>query len=124
MAKKEVKEKKMTEALKDLSENEIKLDEFNDLLKQKEPPGVIDFRGDREDLDHKIESAYHMTMENLVEENLNKILPDKSKIIVLVCAQSFAPTRMIALTSYAYPTLKVMGYKNVKVLRDWGWGRD
>jgi len=43
-------------------------------------------------------------------------MKDQDDDIILICEQSFQMTRRMALTSYAYPTLKFMGYNDIKVL--------
>ena len=63
--------------------------------------------------------SINITMENLVDEVLNEKIPDKDTTIVLVCFGSFSMCRRISLTSYAYPTLKLMGYENLHILNNW-----
>ncbi len=104
----------------DMAENEIDESQLQALLSGESPAIVIDLRGAPVDDERTIDGAVIIPLEDLVAEKLEQQIPDKSSTIILICSQSFQPTRMVALTTYAYPTLKLLGYTDVKILRDWG----
>ena len=117
MDKHEAGEQEIADALAGMRQDYILVDELERMLATNNPPVVIDLRETVScEEDHVISAAINISMENLVSENLEKAIPDKSTPVVLVCAHSFGMTRMIPLTTYAYPTLKLYGYRCVKVL--------
>ena len=118
MSKKETGIKEFGEAGEGLHKDYINLKGLEELKLSDNPPVVIDLRR-KSKSDKRIKDSMNITMQDLVVENVEKLVPKKSTPIVLVCAQSFQMTRMMALTTYAYPTLKLMGYSYVKVLQDW-----
>ncbi len=76
---------------------------------------VVDLRGLSPELSYA--GAVGVPMQDLVAPVMKKIAPEKDTTLVLICNQSFELTRMVALSSYAYPTLKLMGYADVKILK-------
>lgn len=120
MKDKEATEKELYEASQGMERDYITLKRLGEMQASANPLVIIDLR-DRPPRkpEHAVPGAVHISMENLVTENVEKAVPDKSTPVVLVCNQSFEMTRMVALTTYAYPTLKLMGYTCVKILRNW-----
>jgi len=118
MIKKEAGIKEFSQAGEGLHKDYINLKELEELKLSSTPPVVIDLRTANKS-DRRIKDSINISMQDLVVENVEELIPVKSTPIVLVCAQSFQMTRMMALTTYAYPTLKLMGYTYVKVLQDW-----
>ena len=87
-----------------------------DLLAASEDLVMIDLRGLPEGEEYR--GAKTITMQDLVEEVVEQAVPSKDTTLVLICNQSFGMSRMVALSSYAYPTLKLMGYSDVRILRN------
>ena len=110
----------ITNAGEGLEDDYITRNELEKVMLSDHPAIVIDLRKPSLDTKNTIEAAINITLEDLLIENVKKYVADFSTPIVLVCAQSFEMTRMMPLTTLAYPTLKIMGYTHVKVLRDWG----
>jgi len=117
MIKKEAGIKEFSQAGEGLHKDYITLKELEELKLSNTPPVVIDLRRASKS-DQRVRDSINISMQDLVVENVEELVPKKSTPIVLVCAQSFQITRMVALTTYAYPTLKLMGYTSVKVLQD------
>jgi rhodanese-related sulfurtransferase len=117
MKKIEASSEEYAEAMKGIEAAAIDEAELERLRASAKPPVVIDLRG--RSPDESYEGAISIPMIDLVEEVVRKAIPSFETTIVLVCNQSFELTRMVALSSYAYPTLKLMGYTDVKILRTW-----
>ena len=119
MKEEEASPEEYRKAQEGMEDDYVTLATLNEMLSSDNPPVVIDLRETLEPSDQKIEGSINITMQNLVIENVEKAIAKKSTPIVLVCTQSFEMTRMVALTTYAYPTLKLMGYSSVKILSNW-----
>jgi len=105
-----------------LADDIINAKEFDNVQAVEDSLLVIDLRAEASTQDKKYKKVINISMEEMVTEVMEKSIPNKSTPIVLICEQSFQMTRMVALTTYAYPTLKLMGYENIKVLEDWSFG--
>lgn len=77
---------------------------------------LIDLRSEQEFNRQHIKGAVNLPATELTDEALSKIIPTKSFRVVIYCANNLFPSRRIALTTLAYPTLKQLGYENVQVL--------
>jgi len=119
---KEASPKEFRDAGRDIEKNYIKTAELDEMMASDNPLVVIDLRESLNESDRRIEGSINITMQDLVAEIVEKAIPDKTMPIVLVCFQSFQMTRMVALTTFAYPALKLIGYECVKVLSDRDWG--
>jgi len=97
---------------------EIGLEDFAALVKK---PGlvVIDLRDAREYARKHIVGSVNLPLTDLTEKTLPAVAPDKNADIVLVCDDSFFPTRRIAMTLQGAPVLKAAGYAHVHRLSLW-----
>lgn len=89
-------------------------------LKQTAPDLVVlDVRSKQSfDMRH-MQGALNMPVTEMTEHTLPALIPDKTRTVVLVCDESFAPTRRISMTLQAWPVLKANGYTNVYRLNLW-----
>ena len=107
------------EAMQGMESASIDGAELERMRASESPPVVIDLRGSL--ANEVYEGAISIPMERLVMDVLREEIPSVETTIVLVCNQSFELTRMFALSSYAYPTLKLMGYTDIKILKEWSF---
>jgi len=105
-----------------MEDDTINAKELDNLLAVEDSLVVIDLRSETTTQDRKYKKVINISMEEMVTEVMEKSIPNKLTPIVLICEQSFQITRMVALSTYAYPTLKLMGYENIKILEDWSFG--
>src|SRR5690606_26759521 len=83
------------------------------------PVTFLDVRGKESFAREHIKDALNLPLTEMTEKTLPELLPDRDARIVLVCDNSFFPTRMISLSLQAFPVLKANGYKNVYMLNLW-----
>ncbi len=119
MSLKEVSPEEFYKASIGMQNDYINAKEFEALITVDQSLIVIDLRSPNRVEDKIHENYIHISMEDMVSENLEKLIPVKSTSIVLICDQSYGMSRMVALTDYAYPTLKLMGYSDLKILHEW-----
>lgn len=106
------------QALPDDFAKELDLDGFAALQKQPNTV-VIDVRSkDSFDYEH-IKGSINAPLTDLTEKTLPTLAPDTAAPVVLVCHDSFGPSRMISATMQAYPVLKAAGYTQIYRLNLW-----
>ncbi|VAW80674.1 hypothetical protein MNBD_GAMMA12-842 [hydrothermal vent metagenome] len=115
MIYKEVTTEEFNDACNGMDDSYIDQKEFDELIDEDNSLVVIDLRSDFTP-DKKYKNHFNITMEEMVSELLEKLIPVKTVLIVLVCTQSYSMTRMVPLTHYAYPTLKILGYDSILIL--------
>jgi len=118
MIENEVSPEEFYQAGKGMENDYVSCEKLDELIAKNDSLVVVDLRTQERVQDQKYKKVIHISMEDMVTENLEELIPVKSTPIVLVCDQSFGMSRMVALTTYAYPTLKLMGYDNLKILQD------
>lgn len=105
-------------ALPDDAAVELDLDGFAALQKQ-QGTVVIDVRSKASfDYEH-IKGSINAPLTDLTEKTLPTLAPDTSAPVVLVCHDSFGPSRMVSATMQAYPVLKAAGYTQIYRLNLW-----
>jgi hypothetical protein len=80
-------------------------------LRAKKGTVVLDLRSPAEYAQSHIEGAI-LFGADISKENLAKAIPSKNTTVLLYCAYSLMPTRMIALTNVSLPQFILQGYKN------------
>lgn len=98
---------------------EIDLKGFLSLQQAKPPAVIIDLRAPESFVAKHIKGSVNMPLTALTETSLPALAPDKNANIVLVCDNSFFPTRRIAMTLQAYPVLVAAGYRHIYRLNLW-----
>ena len=81
---------------------------------------LVDVRSPEEYACGHITGAVNVSLSEMTEETLAKIIPLKNTKIIIYCNNSLQtmPTRMISMTTQAYPTLYQLGYQNLYLLQD------
>lgn len=100
----------------------LTLDEFIQLRAQEPALVVLDIRSAEGYSLRHIKGARNLPLTEMTEHTLPQILPDKDVPVVLVCDESFAPTRRISMTLQGWPILKANGYTRVYRLNLWRTG--
>lgn len=100
----------------------LTLDEFIQLRAQEPALVVLDIRAAEGYSLRHIKGARNLPLTEMTEHTLPQILPDKDVPIVMVCDESFAPTRRISMTLQGWPILKANGYTRVYRLNLWRTG--
>ncbi len=78
---------------------------------------IIDVRPKYDFDDYHISGAINLPLTDITEESLARVVPSKNLRIVIYCDNNFVfPTRRLALTTMAYPTIKQLGYSNTFIL--------
>jgi len=67
----------------------------------------------------RIKSSLNLPLTEMTEHTLPARLPDRTQPVVLVCDESFGPTRRMSMTLQAWPVLKANGYTRVYRLNLW-----
>ncbi len=98
---------------KERNQHLLNLESLIQKLNSPEPKVIIDLRGAHSYKSKHLKGAVNVSIEDLTEAKLNELAPNKKTPIIIYCENSFFPTRMIALTTYGYPTLRKFGYENV-----------
>lgn len=80
---------------------------------------VLDTRAPKGFAYQRIKGSLNLPLTDMTEHTLPVLLPDRSAPVVLVCDQSFAPTRLMSMTLQAWPVLKANGYSRVYRLNLW-----
>lgn len=80
---------------------------------------VLDIRGAEAYGQRHIKGARSLPLTEMTEHTLPQVLPDKNAPVVLVCEESFAPTRRLSMTLQAWPVLKANGYTRLYRLNLW-----
>lgn len=80
---------------------------------------VLDIRGAEAYGLRHIKGARSLPLTEMTEHTLPQVLPDKNVPVVLVCEESFAPTRRLSMTLQAWPVLKANGYTRLYRLNLW-----
>jgi hypothetical protein len=88
----------------------VDLDRFLE-LRAKKGTVVLDLRSPQEYAQSHIEGAIPFGAD-ISKEKLEKAIPSKRTTVLLYCANSLMPTRMIALTNVSLPQFILQGYKN------------
>ncbi|MET3131878.1 rhodanese-related sulfurtransferase [Oxalobacteraceae bacterium GrIS 1.11] len=98
--------------------DEKKIASFESVAAALRDGGVIllDVRSPREFQRSHVVGAISLPTTELTDEALRKIMPSKQSRIVIYCANNFRPSRMVSLTTMAYPAIKRLGYNNVAIL--------
>ena len=110
------------QALPDENARELDLEGFA-ALQQQQGTVVIDVRSKESfDAEH-IKGSINAPLTDLTEKTLPALAPDTAAPVVLVCHDSFGPTRRVSATMQAYPVLKAAGYSQIYRLNLWQ-GRD
>lgn len=103
------------EALRDVSE----VARFGDVAEalRKKSIVLVDVRS-KEEFEHShIKGAVSIPATDLTEETLSKLIPDKNMPIVIYCENNFnAFSRMVPLTTLAFPVFRRLGYQKVQIL--------
>lgn len=97
----------------------LTLDEFTQLRAAEPSLVVLDIRGAAQYSLRHIKGARSLPLTEMTEHTLPQVLPDKNAPVVVVCEESFAPTRRISMTLQAWPVLKANGYMRVYRLNLW-----
>lgn len=97
---------------------EIGLEPFKTLRAEKSTV-VLDLRSPAAFKARHIKGSVNLPLGEVTEKTLPKAVPDKSAAVVLVCDDSFFPTRRIAMTLQAEPVLLAAGYKKIYRLNLW-----
>ena len=97
---------------------ELDLAGFLDLKKQGDLL-VLDVRSKEIFATRHLKDSVNIPLTDLTEKTLSKRVPDKNIPVVLVCDNSFSPTRMLTMTLQAYPVLKANGYQKIYRLNLW-----
>ena len=80
---------------------------------------VLDVRSKEGFNARHIKGALNLPVTEMTEHTLPVLIPDKTRVVVLVCDESFFPTRRLSMTLQAWPVLKANGYTNVRRLNLW-----
>jgi hypothetical protein len=88
----------------------VDLDKFL-ALRAKKGTVVLDLRSPAEYAQSHVEGAVQFGAD-ISKENLAKAIPSKDTTVLIYCAYSLMPTRMIALTNVSLPQFILQGYKN------------
>ncbi len=89
-------------------------------LKQSSPDVVVlDVRSKERFAGKYIKDSLNLPVTEMTEHTLPALIPDKTRAVVLVCDESFFPTRLLSMTLQAWPVLKANGYTNVYRLNLW-----
>ncbi len=108
-------------ALKDTQQQHLlSAEAFLQALAQKDKKVLLDVRSPEEYACGHITGAVNVSLSEMTEETLAKIIPLKNTKIIIYCNNSLQtmPTRMISMTTQAYPTLYQLGYQNLYLLQD------
>lgn len=108
-----------TQHMQGAHEAALTLDGFA-ALKQTAPDLIVlDVRSKQSfDMRH-MQGALNMPVTEMTEHTLPALIPDKTRTVVLVCDESFAPTRRISMTLQAWPVLRANGYTSLYRLNLW-----
>ncbi len=115
MIYREVSAEEFNKACDGMDDDYVDQEQFDCLIAEEDSLVVIDLRADFT-RDEKYKYHFNITMEEMVPEVLDKLIPVKTVPIVLICTHSYSMTRMMPLTHYAYPTLKILGYDSLFIL--------
>lgn len=89
-------------------------------LREREPDLVVlDVRAPQSFESQRIKGSVNLPLTEMTEHTLPALLPDRARPVVIVCNESFGPTRMISMTLQAWPVLKANGYTRVYRLSLW-----
>lgn len=89
-------------------------------LRAEEPaPVVLDTRSPAAYGYQRIKGSLNLPLTEMTEHTLPALLPDRTRPVVLVCDESFGPTRRLSMTLQAWPVLKANGYTRVYRLNLW-----
>ena len=92
---------------------QIKYTEISDLLKDKDVV-VLDVSSKEEyDCGH-IKGAKNLSVSDITEKSLPKIIPSQQTKIIIYCEKTFNPiSRQMPLTRVAFPIIYKFGYENI-----------
>jgi len=113
----EASHKEYIAAMEGMESARVNEDKLESMLASDSPPVIIDLRALPGGECYA--GAVSIPMERLVLEVVREHVSSTDTTVVLVCNQSFEMSRMVALSSYAYPTLRLMGYTSVHILQTW-----
>lgn len=97
----------------------LTLEEFVALRTREPHLKVLDTRAPQGFAYRHIKGAVNLPLTEMTEHTLPALLPDRRVPVVLVCDESFAPTRRMSMTLQAWPVLKANGYTRVYRLNLW-----
>lgn len=97
----------------------LTLDEFIQMRAQEPALVVLDIRSAEGYSLRHIKGARNLPLTEMTEHTLPQILPDKDVPVVMVCDESFGPTRRVSMTLQGWPILKANGYTRVYRLNLW-----
>jgi hypothetical protein len=97
----------------------LSLEGFRALLAEEPGLAVLDTRAPQVFAYRHIKGSVNLPLTEMTEHTLPALLPDRMRPVVLVCDESFAPTRRISMTLQAWPVLKANGYSRVYRLNLW-----
>lgn len=97
----------------------LTLDDFVALRAAEPDLAILDVRSGAAYDQRHIRGAYNLPVTEMTEHTLPVLLPDRARAVVLVCDESFFPTRRLSMTLQAWPVLKANGYSRVYRLNLW-----
>lgn len=97
----------------------LTLESFDALRRAAPDLVVLDLRSREAYAARHIKGAVNMPIGEMTEHNLPAVLPDKTRPVVMVCDESFFPTRRVSMTLQAWPLLKANGYEKLYRLNLW-----
>ncbi len=100
----------------DYAAHTIDVPRFLELMRQTKTT-VFDLRDADAYAKSHIKGARHLGMD-IAADKISRLAPDKTAPILLYCANSLHPTRMISQTLVALPQFLALGYKRVYLLKD------
>lgn len=101
------------------AEAALTLEGFVALRAQEPGLVVLDTRAPEAFAYERIKGSLNLPLTEMTEYTLPALLPDPTQPVVLVCSESFGPTRMMSMTLQAWPVLKANGYGRVYRLNLW-----
>jgi len=97
----------------------LTLEGFEALLAAEPVLIVLDTRAPQAFAYQRIKGSLNLPLTEMTEHTLPALLPDRRQPVVLVCDESFGPTRRMSMTLQAWPVLKANGYTRVYRLNLW-----
>lgn len=97
----------------------LTLDDFVALRTAEPDLAVLDVRSAAAFEQRHLRGSYNLPVTDMTEHTLPALLPERGRAVVLVCDESFFPTRRLSMTLQAWPVLKANGYTRVYRLNLW-----
>lgn len=108
-----------TRHMQGAQEAALTLDGFVALQKASPDLIVLDVRAKERFAGRHIKGSLNLPVTEMTEHTLPLLIPDKARTVVLVCDESFFPTRRLSMTLQAWPVLTSNGYTNLHRLNLW-----